>query len=139
MRSLTVVQRLVGRAPAADLVLMSACDRTPAAVGTIVSLAMLLTAWVVYASGPCRKQVRGSLKFILGIPTISSTLGLAVAQQLLGRTTSSWLPDTASAALLQLLLLAVLADFGLYWGEHRSRQAGMVKQLLTSRNHGMHL
>lgn len=68
---------------------------------------------------PCRKQLQGSLKFILGFPTIASTFGLAVAMQLAGgrATATSWLPETALQVLLQLLMLAVLADFGLYWGE----------------------
>lgn len=65
----------------------------------------------------CRKQLQGSLKFILGFPTIASTFGLAVAMQLVGITATSWRPDTALQVLLQLLMLAVLADFGLYWGE----------------------
>lgn len=100
-------------------------DSTPAAVHTAASLTFCPLAVVVHDANVCRKQVQGSLKFILGIPTISSTLGLALAQQLLGRTPSSWLPDTASEALLQLLLLAVLADFGLYWGKQEAgRLAG---------------
>jgi hypothetical protein len=123
MRPLTVAQKLAGM--------------ISAAVHNTVLLASAAVV-VVHAACVCRKQVRGSLKFILGIPTISSTLGLAIAQQLLGRTTSSWLPDTALRALLQLLLLAVLADFGLYWGEHRSRQPGRIKQMTPSQYHGMH-
>jgi hypothetical protein len=74
----------------------------------------------------CRKQLQGSLKFILGIPTIGSTFGLAVAMQLAGVTATSWLPDTALQTLLQLLMLAVLADLGLYWGESSSLAAAAV-------------
>jgi hypothetical protein len=65
----------------------------------------------------CRKQLRGSLIFILGGPTIVSSLGLAVAMQALGITASTWLPASLAQAALQLLQLAILNDFGLYWGE----------------------
>lgn len=60
--------------------------------------------------------MKGCLKFILGFPTISSAFGLAVAMQLLGVTASSWMPDSTLVALLQLVALTVVADFGLYWG-----------------------
>jgi hypothetical protein len=70
---------------------------------------------------PCRKQLRGSLKFILGGPTIASTFGLAVAMQALGVTAKMWLPVSLGQAALQLLQLAVINDFGLYWGEWLSR------------------
>lgn len=66
--------------------------------------------------------MKGSLKFILGFPTMASTFGLAVSMWLLGITSSSWLPDTALEAVRQLLLLAVVADFGLYWGENNCQQ-----------------
>jgi hypothetical protein len=53
----------------------------------------------------------------MGFHTISSTFGLAVAMQLIGASSAiRWFPETVPAALLQLLQLAVLADFGLYWG-----------------------
>lgn len=53
----------------------------------------------------------------MGFHTISSTFGLAVAMQLIGAAAATrWFPETVPAAMLQLLQLAVLADFGLYWG-----------------------
>lgn len=59
---------------------------------------------------------------MLGVPTISSTFGLAVSMQLLRMTANSWLPGSVLTALLQLLALALVADFGLYWGERRWRR-----------------
>lgn len=74
--------------------------------------------------------MKGSLKFILGFPTMASTFGLAVSMWLLGITSSSWLPDTSLEALRQLVLLATVADFGLYWGEQQSA----VSSSLTTQN-----
>ncbi len=62
----------------------------------------------------------GCCKLLMGFHTISSTFGLAVAMQLLGVSSIRWFPETALSALLQLLQLAVLADFGLYWGKECS-------------------
>lgn len=76
--------------------------------------------------GGCRKQVKGSLKFILGFPTINTCIGSAVVNLLLGRTASSWWPQTPAHALLQFVAAAVVNDFGLYVGELLNERGGCV-------------
>jgi hypothetical protein len=67
---------------------------------------------------PFRKQFMGCLSTLLGYHCILNGTVIALLMQWrLGDLPVTWLPATAVSAVLQFLGLAVLADFGLYWGE----------------------
>jgi hypothetical protein len=67
---------------------------------------------------PFAKQVYGSFLVLLGPRGLLNSLVMALVGQLVRMDRSSWLPATAAACVAQFLALLVLADFGLYWGEH---------------------
>eukprot|EP00879_Flechtneria_rotunda_P022229 GHRR01023454.1.p1 GENE.GHRR01023454.1~~GHRR01023454.1.p1 ORF type:complete len:134 (+),score=41.12 GHRR01023454.1:376-777(+) len=65
---------------------------------------------------PFWKQVRGCTKYLVGPSNIVNAVVLSLLIQWAKPHTEAWLPNSLLTVLWQLLALAVVTDFGLYWG-----------------------
>eukprot|EP00775_Hariotina_reticulata_P010762 gene10762-10918_t len=74
---------------------------------------------------PFSKQFKGCFHTLFGLQCIVNGAVLALIMQWAhGGRSVTWLPATAVSAVLQFVGLAVMADFGLYWGhrvQHESK------------------
>jgi sterol desaturase/sphingolipid hydroxylase (fatty acid hydroxylase superfamily) len=68
---------------------------------------------------PWSKQVWTSIRVVAGPMSVANGITLVTLMKLTGvPLPTAWWPESAAAAVWQLVAMAVIADFGLYWG-HR--------------------
>lgn len=77
----------------------------------------VLTLPVVVCCLYDRVQLTMCLGHVLGATGCLGGMALALAAQLAGLQATTWWPPTLLSALVQLLALALIGDFGLYWGK----------------------
>eukprot|EP00879_Flechtneria_rotunda_P015134 GHRR01015816.1.p1 GENE.GHRR01015816.1~~GHRR01015816.1.p1 ORF type:complete len:176 (+),score=43.16 GHRR01015816.1:376-903(+) len=75
---------------------------------------------------PFWKQVRGCTKYLVGPSNIVNAVVLSLLIQWAKPHTEAWLPNSLLTVLWQLLALAVVTDFGLYWGKCASMASSWV-------------